>query len=101
MAVIKLKRGVEANRSTVTPSTGEPLYTTDTRRIYVGDGSTAGGLPHLHNSSDIVIGVANAWKIQSDEELIVSSYRQYAVFGELVIDGVVSLAEGAILVVYS
>ncbi len=40
---IQLLRGVEANRSTVTPALGEPLYTTDERKLYIGDGSTAGG----------------------------------------------------------
>lgn len=41
---IQFLRGLEANRSTVTPSSGEPLWTTDTNILYVGDGSTAGGI---------------------------------------------------------
>lgn len=45
MATIQLKRGVEADRSSVTPASGEMLYTTDTKLVYVGDGSTAGGNP--------------------------------------------------------
>lgn len=40
---IKVRRGTDANRAGVTPAEGELLYTTDTKKVYVGDGSTAGG----------------------------------------------------------
>jgi hypothetical protein len=40
---IQFKRGLEADRSSVTPAAGEILYTTDTKLVYIGDGSTAGG----------------------------------------------------------
>ena len=40
---IQFKRGLAANRTGITPSEGEPLYDTDTKKTYVGDGSTAGG----------------------------------------------------------
>lgn len=43
MTQIQIKRGLEANRSSVTPAAGELLYTTDDKKVYVGDGSTAGG----------------------------------------------------------
>ena len=42
---IKIRRGLEADRTSITPATGELIYTTDERKLYVGDGSTAGGLP--------------------------------------------------------
>jgi len=38
-------RGLDANRSTITPKAGEPLYTTDAQQLFVGDGTTAGGNP--------------------------------------------------------
>jgi len=41
---IKLKQGVEANRLGVTPLSGEPLWTTDEKKLYIGDGLTAGGV---------------------------------------------------------
>lgn len=45
MAVeIRVKTGLEANRLAYTPSLGELLVTTDTRKIYAGDGSTPGGV---------------------------------------------------------
>ena len=39
----QLRRGTNAQRSTITPLQGELLYTTDTKTLYVGDGTTAGG----------------------------------------------------------
>lgn len=43
--VIRVRRGLEANRSLVTPLEGELLYTTDEKKVYIGDGSTSGGIP--------------------------------------------------------
>ncbi len=40
---LRLRRGLEALRSTITPAEGEIIYTTDSKRLYVGDGLTAGG----------------------------------------------------------
>jgi hypothetical protein len=44
-APLQLKRGVESARSGQTPGAGELLYTTDKKKVYVGDGSTVGGNP--------------------------------------------------------
>jgi hypothetical protein len=41
---IKLKRGLEENRSLVTPSAGELIVTTDNNELYIGDDTTLGGL---------------------------------------------------------
>jgi len=40
---LRLRRGTNADRLTVTPAEGELLYTTDSKKIYAGDGSTVGG----------------------------------------------------------
>jgi len=44
---LQFRRGTEEEReqTTFVPLLGEPVYTTDTKRLYVGDGSTAGGNP--------------------------------------------------------
>ena len=42
---LRLRRGTDAERLAITPVAGELVYTTDTKRVYVGDGSTVGGLP--------------------------------------------------------
>lgn len=54
MAVtIKLRRGLEASRLGVIFESGEIIYVTDTKKLYVGDGVTAGGneihLSHIDN----------------------------------------------------
>ena len=41
---LKLRRGTEANRTSITPAEGEIIYVTDTKKIYVGDGTTPGGV---------------------------------------------------------
>ena len=39
----RLRRGTNAERLTITPAEGELIYTTDTKKIFTGDGSTVGG----------------------------------------------------------
>lgn len=40
----QIRRGTEAERVSITPAVAEPIFTTDTKRLYVGDGSTPGGI---------------------------------------------------------
>ena len=44
---LQIRRGVDGSgtggRLTITPAAGELLYTTDTKRLYIGDGTTVGG----------------------------------------------------------
>jgi len=39
----QFRRGTDAERQSITPKPGEPLYVTDTGKVYVGDGTTQGG----------------------------------------------------------
>lgn len=41
---LKLRRGTDSGRTAITPAEGEPIYTTDTKKLYIGDGTTAGGV---------------------------------------------------------
>jgi hypothetical protein len=41
---LRLRRGTDAERQSITPLAGELIYTTDTKELYVGDGTTIGGL---------------------------------------------------------
>jgi hypothetical protein len=41
---LQFKRGLDAARLQATPVAGEPIFTTDTKKLYIGDGSTAGGV---------------------------------------------------------
>lgn len=40
---LKLRRGLEADRTSILPAEGELIYTTDQKQLFVGDGTTAGG----------------------------------------------------------
>lgn len=42
---LKLRRGLEADRAAITPAEGELIYTTDEKKVFVGDGTTVGGNP--------------------------------------------------------
>ncbi len=45
---IRVKRGTDTARTDGTlgtPAQGEPIYATDTKALFVGDGSTSGGVP--------------------------------------------------------
>jgi hypothetical protein len=41
---LQIRRGTNAERQTITPAAGELIFTTDTKKLYIGDGSTAGGV---------------------------------------------------------
>lgn len=41
---LQLRRGTNAERATETFAVGELIYTTDTKQLYVGDGTTLGGI---------------------------------------------------------
>ena len=41
---LQFRRGLDSDRGTITPTMGEPIFTTDTKELYVGDGTTAGGI---------------------------------------------------------
>lgn len=45
---LTFRRGPNGNRTNVTPSNGEPIWTTDSKRLYVGDGQTPGGVDIFH-----------------------------------------------------
>ena len=76
---LRIRRGTELERLTVVFAEGEIVYATDTKRLYVGDGVTAGGIaaadlltdssPQLGNTLDLnshdIIGFGNI-NIQGD-----------------------------------
>lgn len=41
---LQFRRGLDSQRTTITPSAGEPIWTTDTTKLYIGDGVTPGGV---------------------------------------------------------
>lgn len=42
---LRIRRGTDAERQIIIPLAGELIYTTDTKQLFVGDGTTSGGIP--------------------------------------------------------
>lgn len=40
---LRIRRGLEEDRSSITPAQGEPIFTTDRKELFFGDGVTPGG----------------------------------------------------------
>ena len=40
---LRIKRGTNSERLTIVPAEGELVYTTDTKQLFIGDGTTTGG----------------------------------------------------------
>ncbi len=67
---LQIRRGTAAELAAITPSAGEPVYTTDTKQLYIGDGTTAGGtgvapLVHTHAASAITSGTIDTARLGS------------------------------------
>lgn len=76
---LKFRRGIEADRKTITPEEGEPIFTTDTHRFCIGDGKTLGGVtfPKLYVgddsnavSGDLAYKDENLWLYTSDTDSV-------------------------------
>ena len=52
---IQIRRGLEAQRTLITPDVGEPLFTTDNKQFFIGDGATAGGVLIAGGSATIYV----------------------------------------------
>jgi Major tropism determinant N-terminal domain len=48
---LQIRRGTDSQRQAVVFDLGEIVYTTDTKKLYVGDGATAGGINILASSA--------------------------------------------------
>ena len=50
---LRIRRGTETQRQSTTFDLGEIAYTTDTKKLYVGDGTTSGGVNVLQNTAGV------------------------------------------------
>ena len=69
---LQFRKGLNSERLAITPATGEPIWTTDTEKLYIGDGSTIGGV-ELSVDSAFISGIINTTDFNS---LIDSAYVQ-------------------------
>lgn len=52
---LQVRRGTNAERLAITPLEGELIYVTDTKQLYVGDGTTLGGTTTTQNTIDSLL----------------------------------------------
>ena len=52
---LQVRRGTNAERLGITPAEGELIYTVDTKQLYVGDGTTAGGNASIAGTIDSLL----------------------------------------------
>ena len=62
---LQFRRGTDSDRLTITPVVGEPVFTTDTKKIFVGDGATVGGIEVTGTDSAAVTGLIDSAYIQA------------------------------------
>lgn len=68
MGDVLIKRGTDAARrdgTLGTPAQGEPIYCTDNKTLFIGDGSTAGGLPASKPSAMVTLYANSTQNINS------------------------------------
>jgi len=61
---ILIKKGVEGNRLGITPAGGELIWTTDDHQLYIGDGSTPGGISVTAKAASLYVPLTQ--KAQAD-----------------------------------
>jgi len=87
---LRLRRGTDAERQAVTFLEGELVYTTDTKKLFVGDGTTAGGvsvdsaLGSINSLSDVdTAGIAVGQVLQWNGSNFIPGYAdRESVFGQ-------------------
>ena len=62
---LQFRRGTDSDRLTITPVVGEPVFTSDTNKLFVGDGSTLGGIEVTGTDSAAVTGLIDSAYIQA------------------------------------
>lgn len=76
---LRLRRGTDAERLLITPAEGELIYTTDTKKVYIGDGVTPGGLRYevggftLSDLDDVTINPGDSTQATDGDSLLFDS----------------------------
>ena len=74
MGTLRIKRGTKTQLQTspgYTPAEGELVYTTDSKEVFVGDGSTQGGIPVSVSTQNLEdLGNVQALAAQKDQILV-------------------------------
>ena len=70
---ILFRRGLDAQRKTVTFNLGEPAFSVDTKRLFIGDGSTAGGVPVSFVNYGVLRALSGSYVYNSTQTNLTSS----------------------------
>ena len=70
---ILFRRGLDAQRKTVIFNLGEPAFSVDTKRLFIGDGNTAGGVPVSIVNYGIVNSLSGSYVYSSTQTNLASS----------------------------
>ena len=92
---LQLRRGTDSNRLSITPVVGEPIFTTDTKKLFIGDGSTAGGITVSGIDSAQIASIVNSNYIVSiidDSSLTIDGNGSTG--GVTISDGLVGIKTG-------
>jgi hypothetical protein len=98
-ATLQVRQGLNSERILITPSIGEPVWTTDTKKLYIGDSFTVGGIvisspiyetankDIVSSSGDIITGSGNICIGSNGNNTIIGT-------GNLILGGDRSIASG-------
>jgi len=70
-AVILIRRGEESGRLGIIPREGELIVTTDTHMLYVGDGSTPGGISCTGDNILNVVTKTNDYSLINTDDVVI------------------------------
>ena len=94
---LRLRRGTDAERLLITPLQGEPIFTTDTKRLYVGDGSTVGGVLVTGDQSNTQVSADTTPQLGGDLDLNgnnIIGTGNIAIDGTITATGSINLGDG-------
>lgn len=66
---VQIKRGLESTRTSIIPDVAELIYTTDEKKLFVGDGTTSGGIILAGSDFSTLVGTSGADALHKHSKL--------------------------------
>jgi hypothetical protein len=89
---LKLRRGTDSERTGIVFAEGEPVYVTDTGELYIGDGSTQGGL-RVSNELELDLSPSLGGNLDLNQNNIVGT-GNININGNITATGEITLGDG-------
>lgn len=95
---VQLRRGTESQNTSFTGRAGELIYTTDTKKLFVHDGTTAGGTEIGSLGSLATVATSGSYNDLTNTPTIPSAYTHPNHTGEVTSngDGSTTIANGVV-----